>query len=104
MTAVVLCRSSVGGSPIIATLRTPPAWGCSSAADAGLTIAPTSARETARTPPPRRMRDSFLTSLLEDLPHGGDDVVRLRGRERFQRRAERDGHVGTGHPRDRRVE
>src|SRR5438093_6654854 len=38
MTAVVTCRSSVGGSPIIPALSTPPIRGCSCAATAGTKV------------------------------------------------------------------
>src|SRR5204862_4364994 len=48
MTAVVVCRSSVGGSPIMAAWNTPPARGSSAAADEMRTRLSTTNTTTAR--------------------------------------------------------
>src|SRR5919108_939772 len=48
MTAVVVCRSSVGGSPIIAARKTPPVRGSSPAAGTTRARLATSNRTTAR--------------------------------------------------------
>src|SRR5262245_42296152 len=94
ITAVVVCRSSVGGSPIIATRSRPPARGCSLGwAEAGVSRARTSASERRvmfmRTPcaarPGRQRANSTPRRLLDDLPDGRHDVVGGRHDERLQR-------------------
>src|SRR5437667_2743529 len=47
---------------------------------------------------------SPLLALLQHLADGGDDLVGVGRGEFLERRAERDGHVGAGDARDRRVE
>src|SRR3970282_1992250 len=47
MTAVVACRSSVGASPIIPALSTPPVRGCSCAVAAGAVVRNTTAASVA---------------------------------------------------------
>src|SRR2546430_4158215 len=60
MTAVVTCRSSVGGSPIIPALSTPPIRGCSCAATAG-----TKVRIARATSAARRMIMGVLSERLD---------------------------------------
>src|ERR1051325_6219813 len=107
-TVVVACRSSVGGSPIVATLRTPPARGFSWAPAPDTSIASTTAASASV---------FFMEGALSE--RGGDDaaggldepaLARERGavergrhpvgHEALREGAEvRRGHVADGVPR-----
>src|SRR3990167_8170209 len=98
MTAVVVCRSSDGGSPIIAALSTPPGFGCSWAYAAN-------ADPSTRTHARRILTMSGAPfggaePLFQDLADRGDDRIGIGGHELLERRAERDRHVRARPARD----
>src|SRR5687767_13058825 len=92
MTAVVVCRSSVGGSPIMAARKTPPARGSSAAAGE------TTARITRMKTTTACMRGSFRT---RERP-GVARIIAERPPPRYRRPRSRPLVQSTEHPAARR--
>src|SRR5919109_2815272 len=93
MTAVVVCRSSVGGSPIMAALNTPPARGSSPAAGETKARIRTTKATTAC------MRGSFRAREAARVPR----IIAEAPAARYSMRASRSLVQTTQHPAARRA-